>query len=756
MATTSEGSEREALVEARTGAEEVLAPSAPLIAAETSEASSELRQRATVLGRRLQPLREQTVHSNEHKPTLQDHREAQEVIHATRTLRVTAANDKLAHWRALQTFVHVTEETGLLQPMDCPCGKFSCVQKERYFMTIFPLLMFVGFIGIVYGMISEDGTTSAVNGTSIAAVNATTLVNATADASQAARNKLLADSIAASKDIAVITAVGAMLTTTSGAFIVFCVIRPRVPALYAHRNADEFPLNQGCLSWLPQLISMNEHDLLGCVGFDAFMFLRLPQLACKFCTFAFFPMGLPLMLVNFYAEGDTTATTSLKSLTLSNIPPGSRLLWVYVVAAWYIAWLLLKLVDEEQRVYIRARHLYFHQARPQDYSVFVQDLPPEVRTSGALTRLFKQFYPEAEIHSACVLPDCRKLDGMMAKAENMSKNLAELVAADTDGKKKTRTCCGQQISATIPKLKAQLAEANNQIRLEQQAVVHRMHTSREAEKAANISLLEQAAKELGEPMTSTAALAMQEKKRIELETKKRIMQAQAKSEKFPLIQILYSAICGAVDQAHGDTRQHGIVTFCSLRTATIARQVIHDSHKLNYQLTVKEAMDPHDIQWQNAGMGFRERLIRSKLGTAMDVWLLALWSVPVVAITGLCSPTSISRMLPFLEDFVNTPSIKAFMEGTLPSIILTQCLNYLPAVLRFTSIYEGLPTKSEVDRHTVMKYFFFLVFNVYLLTTFSGGLIEGLEELLENPKELPNVLAKTLPSQSNFFLSYIL
>ncbi len=79
------------------------------------------------------------------------------------------------------------------------------------------------------------------------------------------------------------------------------------------------------------------------------------------------------------------------------------------------------------------------------------------------------------------------------------------------------------------------------------------------------------------------------------------------------------------------------------------------------------------------------------------------------------------------------------------------------------------------------------MFNVFLLTTFSGSLFEELGiplelctsrmamvadaclayqshllvlacsgELLESPKTLPDVLARTLPSQSNFFLSYIL
>lgn len=691
----------------------------------------------------------------EREPTVEDHATAREEINRTRTLRVTAANDKLKnHWKELHTFVQNTEESGLLLPMQCPCCKISCVRKERYFMSVCPLIMFAGFMGIVYGMVTENDSSPASS--------APTNSNVTLDA----RAKMLADQEAQNADPAVLTALGAMLTTTTIAFILFCVARTRVPALYAHRNADEFALSQGFLSWLPQLISMNESDLLYCVGFDAFMFLRLPQLTCKFCTLVFFPVGLPLMLVNLYAEGysddstltdsNTTNTTGLATLTLANVPKGSPLLWIHVVAAWYVTWLLLKLVDEEQRVYIRARHLYLHQARAQDYSIFVQDLPEDVRTPETLTRLFQQFYPAEEIHSACVIPDCRELDAMLAKAKTLSKKLEDLVAADETGKHKTRACCGEQFSDAIPKAKAELIKLNSMVRKEQQAVMRRMHTTRAAEKAADKLLLAEAAKELSQPVTSPAARALREKKRVELETKKRLMQAREKSEKFPLIELLTSATCGAVDNTHGDTRQHGIVTFNSLRTATIARQVVHDSHKLKYELIVNEAMDPRDIEWKNMGMDYRERLLRQKLGTAMDVWLLALFSVPIAAISAACTPESVSKAFPFVESFVYTPSVKAFMEGTLQSIVMTKCLNFLPAILRFTSIYEGFPTQSEVDRYTVQKYFFFLFFNVYMLTSFAKGLMEELEALLEDPKELPNVLAKTLPSSSNTFLSYIL
>ena len=53
---------------------------------------------------------------------------------------------------------------------------------------------------------------------------------------------------------------------------------------------------------------------------------------------------------------------------------------------------------------------------------------------------------------------------------------------------------------------------------------------------------------------------------------------------------------------------------------------------------------------------------------------------------------------------VEQPFVKSFIEGTLPSIILTQFLNHLPSILRATSIYEGHISMSTIERHTVGKY----------------------------------------------------
>ena len=64
--------------------------------------------------------------------TIEEHAAGREAIQATRKLHVAHANAELAEWSGLRPFVHVTEEAGLLLPMDCPCcGKVSCVRWEK-------------------------------------------------------------------------------------------------------------------------------------------------------------------------------------------------------------------------------------------------------------------------------------------------------------------------------------------------------------------------------------------------------------------------------------------------------------------------------------------------------------------------------------------------------------------------------------------------------------------------------------------------
>jgi hypothetical protein len=91
-------------------------------------------------------------------------------------------------------------------------------------------------------------------------------------------------------------------------------------------------------------------------------------------------------------------------------------------------------------------------------------------------------------------------------------------------------------------------------------------------------------------------------------------------------------------------------------------------------------------------------------------------------------------------------------EGTVPSLILSLTFVLLPYVLYLTTTFQAYMSHSQVERMVVGKFFFFLLFNVFLLTTFSAGLVAGLTTLIENPSGLPTELGRNIPAQSNFFL----
>eukprot|EP01043_Picozoa_sp_COSAG02_P042881 COSAG02_NODE_3684_length_6385_cov_4.179287_3_plen_518_part_00 len=356
---------------------------------------------------------------------------------------ISATNEKLEAWRKLRVFVGLSEEVQLVEPMRCqPCGKPSCSPKgDKLFVGVLPLLMLMLFVAIIVGVVDDDGsgtrTIDAIGIDTLGAnsTNSSNVGNATVagPAIVDVRAALVASANEQSRDVAVLTSTRVMVATTATTFGLFIVLRRRIP-LYSYRNADKLPLKAGWLSWLPQLVAMNDEDVLQHAGFDAFLFLRIPQLACRFCVLAFFPMGASLVLLNHFAseskaDGDASIFR-LSTLTISNIEHGSRMLWLHAIGAWYMTWLLVMLLRQEEQIYIRVRHRYFRNACAQDYSIFVQDLPPDVRTSDALMHLFRKFYPDTDLQSCCVLPDCRHLATLMAKADVLAKKLEKALEVE--------------------------------------------------------------------------------------------------------------------------------------------------------------------------------------------------------------------------------------------------------------------------------------------------------------------------------------
>lgn len=69
---------------------------------------------------------------------------------------------------------------------------------------------------------------------------------------------------------------------------------------------------------------------------------------------------------------------------------------------------------------------------------------------------------------------------------------------------------------------------------------------------------------------------------------------------------------------------------------------------------------------------------------------------------------------------------------------------------------SGEPTTPQAELKTQAWNFFFQVFQIFLVTTFSSGAAAVAAKIIKEPHMAPTLLAESLPKASNFYLTYFL
>ena len=68
----------------------------------------------------------------------------------------------------------------------------------------------------------------------------------------------------------------------------------------------------------------------------------------------------------------------------------------------------------------------------------------------------------------------------------------------------------------------------------------------------------------------------------------------------------------------------------------------------------------------------------------------------------------------------------------------------------------GEPSLSRVELFTQNAYFAFQVIQVFLVTTLSSAATAVVMQIIENPTNIPSILANNLPLASNIYISYFI
>jgi len=205
-----------------------------------------------------------------------------------------------------------------------------------------------------------------------------------------------------------------------------------------------------------------------------------------------------------------------------------------------------------------------------------------------------------------------------------------------------------------------------------------------------------------------------------------------------------------------DKQQRAAIVFFNSRSAAAsASQTLHA--QVFDKWTVMEAPEPRDIIWPNLSRNIYERQIRQVVVYSIVFLTVVFYMVPITAVSAISTLENLRKVMPFLKVVVDRPAIRTVLQAYLPQIALIVFLALLPAFLTFLSKAEGIPSQSHVVRATSGKYFYFVVFNVFLVYTLGKTLFTSLRTILDNANigVIINMLATSLPGGATFFLTFV-
>ncbi|KAF7966899.1 hypothetical protein HWV62_36609 [Athelia sp. TMB] len=198
------------------------------------------------------------------------------------------------------------------------------------------------------------------------------------------------------------------------------------------------------------------------------------------------------------------------------------------------------------------------------------------------------------------------------------------------------------------------------------------------------------------------------------------------------------------------------VTFNRMIAAYMARDTLN--HHEPYRMAERFAdVAPEDVIWGNLGMNTYEAKFWTLFSYAATAALIVLWAIPFAFIGVISNVGALCKKQAWLAWLCEIPpTVLGLIEGVLPTLLLAVLMILLPIVLRMLAKIEGIPKRTGLELSLMTRYFIFQVVHSFLIVSLSSGIIEALPHILEQPTQIPSLLATNLPGASTFFLTYIL
>ncbi|KAF9228428.1 DUF221-domain-containing protein [Gyrodon lividus] len=218
-----------------------------------------------------------------------------------------------------------------------------------------------------------------------------------------------------------------------------------------------------------------------------------------------------------------------------------------------------------------------------------------------------------------------------------------------------------------------------------------------------------------------------------------------------------------------DTRKaenYGFASMAAVPYAHIVANMLRNKHPKGTNITL--APNPKDIIWANLNKSPTELFGNKLIAFLLLVLVCFFNTIPLFVISILANLSSISAYVGFLSQWSKaSPWSFAVVSGVLPPAVSALFGFFLPIIMRWLSRFQGVQTRSQLDRAVVARYFAFLVISQLVIFTLIGvGFIASEQVvneigehtsfigIINNLHTLPQTINQTYINQASYWLTF--
>ncbi|KAF5098088.1 hypothetical protein D0Z00_002175 [Geotrichum galactomycetum] len=487
----------------------------------------------------------------------------------------------------------------------------------------------------------------------------------------------------------------------------FLLLRPHQKRIYQPRSTIDIikpelrprPLDSGIISWLRDLVTRREAEILQDAGLDGYFFLRFLRLIFMISVIGIlflFPILLP---VNATASSEQTGFNLLSFTNTVNFP--SRY-YAHVLMGWVFYGFILFTLYRELVYYVSIRQAVLtspaYTNNISSRTILISTVPQEFLHEDALRELFPG------VKNVWIN---RSQTELMKKVDERDSLALKVEAAETALLKK--------------------------------AVKNRLKSKTPIE---------------GSDIDQYVLRKNRPTHRLKFLIGKKVDTIEYGREQLPILNQEIEELKSKVSEA--SPLNSVFISFHTQEQAETALQTLAH-HQALHMAPRHIGVRPDDIFWLNLRLFWWERLVRSTGAMAAITALVIFWSIPVAFVGSISNIEALTEKLHFLRFLNDLPSwISGVVSGLLPTILLAVLMALLPIFLRLMAKVSGVPSGTMVEHYVQNAYFAFLVVQVFLVTTLSSGAAAVIQDIINEPSSAMSLLASNIPKASNFYISYFL